>query len=124
MMKILIKKNSPIGVNTRLRARSTNKSYESWIHSMVLIQGSWIDVEEDHLFDDQFNTPPIPGGSKDGLRVMDCDVERVYMDKRHWLGKCGWCGAIDHKYMTCCPNCRETKYWKPFDLRRYRYMKW
>ena len=44
------------------------------------VQGKWLEVETDYLFEDQFNTAPIPGVSELGLRVMAEDVAEIEND--------------------------------------------
>jgi len=56
------------------------------------VQGQWLEVETDHLFDDQYNTPPVPGVSELGLRVMDHSVAEIEGDVRPRATKCWYCG--------------------------------
>ena len=74
-----------------------------WKRMMQAIQGQWIEVETDHLFEDQFNTVPIPGVSESGLRVMESDVAEIRNDARAGKSKCGWCGAVTSG--AACGSC-------------------
>ena len=64
---------------------------------ITAIQGMTIDVETRYLWDDQFNTAPIEGVSKNGLRILDLKgeeslIEEVIDDVRPSRAKCGTCG--------------------------------
>jgi hypothetical protein len=56
------------------------------------VQGQWLEVETAYLFNDQFNTAPIPGVSKNGLRLMDADIIAIEDDERPGRARCNWCG--------------------------------
>ncbi len=49
---------------------------------MQAVAGQWLEVETDYLFQNQFNTPPIPGVSENGLRVMAGNVAEIENDAR------------------------------------------
>ena len=64
---------------------------------ITAIQGMTIDVETRYLWDNQFNTAPIEGVSKNGLRILDFKedksiIEEVIDDVRPSRPKCGSCG--------------------------------
>lgn len=62
------------------------------------LAGKVVDVQTEHLFNDQFNTAEF--------RVMQADVAEIIDDIRVNLRKCGYCGfshiTVD---MATCPKC-------------------
>jgi hypothetical protein len=77
------------------------------------IEGQWLDVETEHLFDDQFNTGPIPGVSEYGMRIMLNCVADIQDDVRVGVVKCGWCYGYDHDHDGKCDKCGKSEYLKP-----------
>jgi len=64
---------------------------------ITAVQGMTIKVETKYLWDDQFNTVPIEGISKNGLRILDFKgdksiIEEIIDDARLDKAKCGSCG--------------------------------
>lgn len=64
---------------------------------ITAIQGMTIKVETKYLWDDQFNTAPIEGISKNGLRILDFKgemsiIEEIIDDVRPSRALCGNCG--------------------------------
>ena len=64
---------------------------------ITAIQGMTIDVETKYLWYNQFNTAPIEGISKNGLRILDFKdeisiIEEIIDDARPSRAKCGSCG--------------------------------
>lgn len=63
---------------------------------ITAVQGNTIDVETRYLWDNQFNTAPIEGISKNGLRILDFEdeesiIEEVIDDVRPHRSKCPYC---------------------------------
>lgn len=75
------------------------------------IAGTWVDVETEHLFNNQYNVT-TPSGL--GLRVMQKYVEEVENDVRHGKMKCSYCYHVS-LVSDQCEKCGETDYLKPFD---------
>jgi hypothetical protein len=123
------------------------KMHESWggksSHFSFIdekgLNGKEIELETDHLFDDQWNTGPV-NGSENGLRVfefaMDAPInlpkhykkghyleitEEMRAFKADWL-KCGYCGHDKHKSagLVFCPDCLDSVHLKPEDLHLLR----
>lgn len=102
------------------------------------LDGQPIDLEIDHLFENQWNTAPIGDGN--GLRVFDW-AEDIYDNRSikagHWLEqtdemrrirretlKCGYCG---HQFphiagLTFCTDCLGSEYLKSADLALLRLL--
>jgi hypothetical protein len=74
------------------------------------VEGQWLEVETDHLFNDQFNTAPIPGVSENGLRLMLGDIVAIEDDARIGVVKCAWCAGYDHNHDEACDNCGKSEY--------------
>jgi hypothetical protein len=88
-MKVKIKKNAYIWAgNLRDQVKS--------------LEGKWLEVETDYLFNDQYNikTPNI--------RVYDSMVEAVKDDVREGLGKCKYCGTMLKVGETCKKYTKEN----------------
>jgi len=115
-MRIKIKDNATA---ICLRDAYTPINWE-WAEKLKKVEGEWLVVETDYLFKDQFNTAPIPGVSKDGLRIMESMVEVVENDVRKEMVKCRYCGKTEkwtHWYYkpesrkgAFCPNCDRAGY--------------
>lgn len=84
-----------------------------WAETMEKIQGMTLEVETEYLFKDQFNTGPIEGISKDGLRIMLTVVEEVIDDIRPFKQRCNWCGKISD-IGPKCPHCDKEEYLERF----------
>jgi hypothetical protein len=84
-----------------------------WADKMEAIQGQVIEVETEHLFANGFNTPPIPGVSDNGLRVMANMVEEVIDDVRPGMMKCAWC-FNNEPVADVCSKCGKTEYREEF----------
>lgn len=102
--------------------------------------GQFIELETDCLFDNQWNTGPLPGSPK-GLRVFDW-YEGIYPKNRnikegHWLeqtkemreirrntNKCGYCGnrAPAAAGDVFCSRCLGSAYLKSNELHLLRMM--
>ena len=63
----------------------------------LLKTGETVDIDTSYLFNDQYNTFPGEGGSKNGRRIFDAQISRIYEDARVGMGKCRYCGAMIRK---------------------------
>jgi len=79
---------------------------------MAAVAGTWLDVETEHLFQDQFNTGPIEGVSANGLRVNVRDVEEIEDDARIGVVKCSWCYGYSEDGDTCA-KCGRSDHLSP-----------
>ncbi len=85
-----------------------------WVKTLEAIAGKWIHVDTTHLFHDQFNTTSIPGVSKNGLRIMVQDIDKIWEDVRAGVIKCRWCFGIKQKDGVCC-KCGKSEYLHPLN---------
>lgn len=87
-----------------------------------------VELETTHLFDNQWNSAPIPGVGESGLRLFnlaECKYHNRYVKEGYWLEqtpemreilrnthKCGYCGAQEpaQKGYTFCPHCIGSEY--------------
>jgi len=82
-----------------------------WEAMLEKVQGQWLTVETDYLFNDQFNTVPIPGVSTLGMRIMQSDVVAIEDDIRGSMLECAWCGFHQEKVDGgMCLHCGKTEY--------------
>jgi hypothetical protein len=86
-----------------------------WVKKLQAIEETWVEVETDHLFRDQFNTVPIPGVSENGLRLMVEDIDAIEDDVRQGVVKCLWCGGYDHDHDGKCDKCGKEEYLEPLN---------
>jgi hypothetical protein len=120
------------------------------IHGPVLsddrhrrIDGQEIELETEHLFNNQWNTKPVEGYSDKGLRVFDFYLQSDSaphaasmsaprgVRRGHWLEQtaemkeirrntavCGYCGKQEPaaKGYVFCPHCIDSEYLKESDL--------
>ena len=97
--------------------RRTYKGVRSseWCKTLTQVEGTWLDVETEFLFRDQFNTVPIDGISESGLRIMLEDIDAIEDDVRQDTRKCFWCGTMGTMADTQCPKCSKTAEFRPFN---------
>jgi len=87
-MRILITGTATRDLIRKKPAHAGHTQYEMDFHSMMsAIQGKWIEVETDFCFENQFNTAPIEGVSKNGMRIMAESVADIDFGD---LGEEGW----------------------------------
>ncbi len=120
------------------------KCFETWggnSHYRKELNGKVITLETEHLFNNQWNTAPIPGITDTGLRVFDWAQDYMLdgMNKRckkgHWLTQtaemkearnntaaCGYCGKQEpaQKGYVFCPHCLDSVYLKSSELHLLR----
>jgi hypothetical protein len=111
------------------------ESHGGGMHYRPELDGKFIELETAHLFDNQWNTAPIPGISDKGLRVFDwaqdyqpygnpnikqghyLDITDEMRAIRDNTAKCGYCGAQEpvgaHVF---CPHCLDSEYLTEKDL--------
>jgi hypothetical protein len=95
------------------QARGMTQYEREFMAKLEALNGQTVEVETDFLFSDQFNTPPIPGVSENGLRLMARDVAEVIDDARPGQARCNWCGKTTAADAACF-NCGKTEYLAPF----------
>ncbi len=106
-------------------------------HYNPKLNGLTLELETKHLFNNQWNTAPIPNVSEKGLRVFDWAQDAggsdrgqewgagSHIKKGHWLEQtpeikalrdnrmaCGYCGHQEQaqKGNVFCPNCIDSEY--------------
>lgn len=72
-------------------ASGNNPQYTKWIEDN---RGKWVEVETDHLFNNQYNT--------DTARIYDTQIDAVRDDARVNMGKCSYCGTMMHQKELIC----------------------
>lgn len=124
------------------------KMFETWggnSHYKPSLDGVTLTLETAHLFNNQWNTAPIPDVSEKGLRVFDWAQDapaafpshQTYYKRGHWLEQteemrdarhntagCGYCGkqepvSAGYKY---CPHCLDSAFLKSSELHLTRMM--
>ena len=130
-----------------LRARLTAaglECFETWGggsgHYMPDLDGRELDLETEHLFNNQWNTAPIDGNSESGRRVFDwaqdypinfsksvkrghyLDITEEMREIRRNTMKCRYCGAHEPAAKGCvfCPHCIGSEYLKAGELQLTR----
>lgn len=78
---------------------SLSWSRENYLHGVA---GTWLNVETEHLFNNQYNTGKF--------RVMDCDIQAIKDDIRPFKSKCGYCGTVVNKGEKCNKYRHKTHY--------------
>lgn len=86
---------------------------DKWERAMEKISGRLIEVDTEMLFKHEFNTRPIPGVTKKGIRIMEEYVEEVIDDIRHGKARCEFCEEVSNS-VEVCTNCGRTDYLEPF----------
>ena len=85
-----------------------------WAKMLRAVEGKWLEVETDHLFDDQFNTAPIPGVSQNGMRIMIESVSEIEGDVRQGVIKCRWCYGYSSDGKAC-DKCGKSEHLFPLN---------
>lgn len=126
----------------RMEAQDT-KCFESWgvnSHYQSALDGIEVELETMYVFDNQWNTAPIPGVTDKGLRVFDWALDykpdgwEKSIKQGHYLDltpemievrenrlKCGYCGKQYDKRDTpappmFCTSCLGSEYLREKDL--------
>lgn len=113
---------------------SYDKNYAKHQEAIADVAGKSVALETAFLFDNQWNTAPIPGVSDSGLRLMDW-AETIFRNRSiksgYWLEqtdamlairrdtlKCGYCGKQEPATsgLKFCPHCIDSEYLKAGDL--------
>jgi hypothetical protein len=103
------------------------------------IDGREIELETEHLFNDQWNTAPIEGITEQGYRVFDWAQDypidfSKHIKKGHYLDQteemrearrstdaCGYCGKQEPRGLYAfCPHCIGNVYLKESDIHLLR----
>lgn len=92
-MKVKIKKNAYVFVG----------NYGKYQEQIKKLEGKWLTVNTDHLFDNQYNI------DNPDIRVYDSMIEEVKDDARIDKGKCKYCGTMLNKGQECTKHaeCKE-----------------
>jgi len=93
-MKILIKKNAYLF--------ASHRTPQSFTDAIKKLEGKWVEVEIEHLFNNQYNTKE--------LRIYDSMVEAVKDDARINKGKCGYCGTMLNRGEVCTKHAECSNY--------------
>lgn len=112
-MKIRIKDNAR-DLYVATQALNAPVNY-SWAAKLRALEGMTVDVETDYMFQDQYNTGPIPGVSDIGLRIMAQSVVEVIDDERPGAQRCQWCGRCS-KVSDTCPWCAHDDHLQRFPV--------
>lgn len=98
------------------------------------LDGEEVELETEHIFNNQWNTAPIPGISESGLRLMDWKQDLwsnahimtgyylVQTDEMREIRRntmtCGYCGKQEPAAKGCvfCPHCLDNENLKESDL--------
>lgn len=128
---------------TRLAVHHDTKVDNHFV-KLCRLNGHTIELETNHLFPDQWNTPPTYNITESGLRVFDFEIQETYfisgpktgIIRGHYLEQtdemrllraytlqCGYCGAYHPSYSTnlvFCDECVDSEYLEDKDLRLLR----
>lgn len=113
-MKILINDNAASNYIKRCYNKVSPEAFglhnENFYQILKKIQGTWVEVETEHLFSDQFNCAPIDGVTELGVRIMIEDVVEIENDVREGVVKCQWCFGYDKDKDSICDRCGKSEY--------------
>ena len=96
LMRVLVRKGA--------HHRGLNFAADGWRAAVKSIEGTWIEIDTEHLFADQFNTVRVPN-AKNGVRLMMSDVEAIEDDARIGRSRCTWCGKHCSSGFMFCAHC-------------------
>jgi hypothetical protein len=114
IMKIKIKKNAA------QLYKEENSDWEGgyfgdpvWEDRLQKISGKTLEVDTEALFKYEFNTKPIKGVSKEGIRIPEEYVEKVIDDIRKGKAHCDFCNNTSDSDKVCT-HCGRTDYLEVF----------
>lgn len=113
-MKIRIRKDAEefyIKEHTNWDGTYTGK--DKWERAMKKIAGKILEVDTESLFKYEYNTKPIPGVSKRGIRIFDTYIEEVIDEERHGKSRCELCNETSDS-TEICTHCGRSDYLEPF----------
>ncbi len=84
-----------------------------WEDRLQKISGKTLEVDTETLFKYEFNTKPIKGVSKEGIRIPEEYVEEVIDDVRKGKAYCELCNQTSNSDKVCT-NCGKTDYLEAF----------
>lgn len=98
-------------INARgLRYCPTNEEHK-FGDMLRAIADTWVEVDTQYLFSNQYNTVPIAGVSESGLRLHDRHIDEIEGDTRDNVGCCGFCGNQTTGTITgICKACLDSEY--------------
>lgn len=82
---------------------------DNWETIMSKIAGKFLEVDTEMLFKYEFNTKPIKGVSKEGLRISEDYVIEIVDDIRHGKARCDFCNSVSDS-VESCTKCGRTDY--------------
>lgn len=77
---------------------------QSYKDKLNELNGTWVDVETEYLFKDQFNTKE--------LRIMARHVKEVKDDIRKYRKRCNYCGRHSALVDKKCKHCNRNDYFE------------
>lgn len=93
-MQVKIKKNAYVF--------ASNYGGNGFRETLQKLEGKWLDVETDFLFNDQYNI------KEPNIRVYDSMIEAVRNDARNGMGKCKYCGTMLKAGQVCTKYTAES----------------
>jgi hypothetical protein len=113
-MKIKIRKNAvELYIQEHTDYRGDYFGKDNWERAMAKIAGKLLEVDTEMLFKYEFNTKPILGVSKKGIRVHETYVEEVIDDERIGKARCDLCNEVSNS-VEVCTSCGRSDYLEPF----------
>jgi hypothetical protein len=84
-----------------------------WEAILFELAGKTIEVDTEELFKHEFNTKPIPGITKKGIRIPEEYVEEVIDDVRKGKARCDLCNKTSDSDKVCT-HCGRSDYLEVF----------
>jgi hypothetical protein len=113
-VKIRIRKDAAeLYIQEHTDWNGTYNGKDKWERALKKLAGKIIEVDTEMLFKHEFNTKPIPGITKKGIRIMEEYVEEVIDDERKGKAYCELCNKVSNS-VEVCPTCGKSEYLEPF----------
>lgn len=98
-MKVKIKKSAYVHTSNITRENPEKMSLRKYL---LKTEGTWVEIDTDYLFDNQYNT-------KSGYRISDNMIDAIEDDARvinnkYGIGYCGYCGQKTTEHQPCHPE--------------------
>lgn len=109
-MKIRIRKDAyEYYVQSRTDHKGNYKGSAKWEDRLLKIAGTLIEVNTKELFKYEYNTLPIPGVTKEGIRIPEDYVDEVIDDVRPGKARCDFCNEVSESCEKCT-SCGRSDY--------------
>ncbi|PED64044.1 hypothetical protein [Priestia megaterium] len=86
---------------------------DQWETILFKLAGKLVEVDTEELFKHEFNTKPVVGVTREGIRIPEEYVIEVIDDERKGKARCDLCNRTSNSDEVCS-HCGRSDYLEPF----------